>query len=287
MTEPTSVADATATSSDGEGPVRPWTVRLRVRGDDRAAILTREVLLVLGLTLGLAAINALIVIGARLTAPVPLNEQVTAMNTSPAPGRPLLALIIKLKDIVFDFLVPALLAVFLLNRDRDWAPATPRVGPRLGLDGARWRFDLATGVGLAAVIGVPGLALYLVARELGVNTTVAAANLSEWWAGPVLVLIAAGNGLLEEVVVVGYLITRLRQTGWGVAAAVTFSAVLRGTYHIYQGFGAFVGNAIMGVIFAVFFLRTRRLWPLILAHTLLDVVAFLGYTLLHDRVSWL
>jgi membrane protease YdiL (CAAX protease family) len=161
------------------------------------------------------------------------------------------------------------------------------VGGLLGLDRQRWRFDLASGFVLTLVIGVPGLGLYLLARELGFNTIVSAANLTEWWAGPVLVLLAAANGVIEEVVVVGYLITRLRQTGWGVAAAVTFSALLRGTYHLYQGFGGFVGNAVMGVIFALFFLRTRRLWPLILAHTLLDVVAFLGYTLLRDRLPWL
>jgi membrane protease YdiL (CAAX protease family) len=184
-------------------------------------------------------------------------------------------------------IVPALLAVYLLNRDRDWSPAAPRTGALLGLDRHRWRFDTLTGLGLTLSIGVPGLALYFGARELGINTTVAAANLTEWWAGPVLVLIAAGNGLLEEVVVVGYLITRLRQTGWGVAAAVTFSSLLRGTYHLYQGFGAFLGNVIMGVVFSLFFVGTRRLWPLVLAHTLLDVVAYLGYTLLRDRVGWL
>ncbi|MBX6749745.1 MAG: CPBP family intramembrane metalloprotease [Micromonosporaceae bacterium] len=224
---------------------------------------------------------------AKLTAPEPLSQQVTAMNTSPSPGRPLLALFIELRSITFGYVVPALLAVYLLNRDRDWAPSTPRVGQRLGLNFSRWGFDWLSGLGLTALIGVPGLALYLAARELGINTTVAAANLTEWWAGPVLVLIAFGNGLLEEVVVVGYLITRLRQTGWGVAAAVAFSSLLRGTYHLYQGFGAFAGNVVMGVIFAVFFVRTKRLWPLILAHTLLDVVAFLGYTLLRDHVSWL
>ena len=76
---------------------------------------------------------------------------------------------------------------------------------------------------------------------------------------------------LEEVIVVGYLVTRLRQTGWGIAATVAFSSLLRGSYHLYQGFGGFLGNAIMGVVFALFFLRFRRLWPLIIAHTLLDV----------------
>lgn len=260
---------------------------LRLRGEDRAAILTREILLVLGLTLGYSAVVAVMSIIAKLTAATPLNEQVTAMNTSPTPDRPLLALFLELRGILFGYVVPSLLAIFLLNRDRDWSPSSLRAGPRLGLDSSRWRFDALWGFGLAALIGIPGLGLYLLAREAGLNTTVSPANLTEWWAAPVLVLIAAGNGLIEEVVVVGYLITRLRQTGWGVAAAVAFSSVLRGTYHLYQGFGGFVGNAVMGVIFALFFLRTRRLWPLILAHTLLDIVAFLGYTLLRDHLSWL
>jgi membrane protease YdiL (CAAX protease family) len=75
--------------------------------------------------------------------------------------------------------------------------------------------------------------------------------------------------------------------GWQPRTVVAASAVLRGSYHLYQGFGAFLGNAIMGVVFALFFMRTRRVMPLIIAHTLLDVTAFVGYTLLHDHVSWL
>jgi membrane protease YdiL (CAAX protease family) len=242
-------------------------------------VLSREVLLVLGLSLGMSAIYSVVSLIAKLTAAQALNEQTTALNRSPAPGRPLLSLVLELLGILLA-IMPALLALHLLNR-------TSSAGTLLGLDRRRWRFDLLSGFSLALVIGVPGLLLYLAARALGINTIVAAANLTEWWAGPALVLAAFANGLLEEVVVVGYLLTRLRETGWGVAAAVTFSAVLRGTYHLYQGFGAFVGNAIMGVVFALFFLRTRRLWPLILAHTLLDIVAFLGYTLLRDHVSWL
>jgi len=126
------------------------------------------------------------------------------------------------------------------------------------------------------------------ARELGINTTVAAANLPDvCWAVPVLILAAVANGVLEEVVIVGYLLTRLRDLGWRTWHAVAASALLRGSYHLYQGFGAFVGNAVMGAVFALFFLRTRRVVPLIIAHTVLDVVAYLGYTLLRDRVSFL
>jgi hypothetical protein len=158
----------------------------------------------------------------------PLKQQTTTMNTSPAPDRPLWGLALELRWIVFGYLVPSLLALYLLNRDREWSPSIGTVGTRLGLDRSRWRFDVVAGFGLAAVIGLPGLGLYLAAREIGINTSVSAANLSEWWAIPVLVLLAFGNGLIEEVVVVGYLVTRLRQTGWGVAAAVTASSPLPG-----------------------------------------------------------
>jgi membrane protease YdiL (CAAX protease family) len=68
---------------------------------------------------------------------------------------------------------------------------------------------------------------------------------------------------------------------------VVGSALLRGSYHLYQGFGGFLGNAVMGVIFALFFLRFRRLAPLIIAHATIDTVSFVGYAVLHGHVSWL
>jgi membrane protease YdiL (CAAX protease family) len=186
---------------------------------------------------------------------------------------------------IFFSIVPALLAVHLMNRDpggaRGLLGLVWPVPSRLGL-------DLAFGAGLAALIGIPGLGLYLAARELGINTIVAPANLPPvWWAVPVLILAAAQNAVLEEIVVVGYLVTRLREIGFRTWQAVATSAVLRGSYHLYQGLGAFVGNAIMGAIFGVFFARTRRVLPLVVAHTILDVVAYLGYAALKGRVGFL
>ena len=64
-------------------------------------------------------------------------------------------------------------------------------------------------------------------------------------------------------------------------------AVLRGAYHLYQGLGGFVGNVVMGLVFGRVWQRTNRLWALVGAHTLIDVVAFLGYALLAGVVSWL
>ena len=240
-----------------------------------------EVLLILGVSLGASAVFALLDLVRSLTAAKPLNQQTQTLVQSAAPGRPWLDLAFQLANIAFG-LVPALLAVHLLHRDHD-GPAVA-----LGLSPRRPRFDLAAAAALAALIGIPGLALYVAARRAGFNVTVVPAALPHvWWSVPVLVLAAAQNAILEEVVVVGYLLTRLRQLGWQTAAIVASSALLRGSYHLYQGFGGFVGNFVMGLIFGRVWQKTNRLWPLVVAHTILDVVSFVGYAVLKGHVSWL
>jgi uncharacterized protein len=261
------------------------TVLEETRSELARPVLRNEVLLVLGVSLGASAAYSIVNLIEKLTRPLPLSSQTTALNTSVTPGRPWLDLTYQLMGVFFN-VVPALLAVHLLRRDH------PGALGQLGLDpsraGRRPWFDLGAGAVLAAVIGIPGLALYVAAKAIGINTAVAAANLPHvWWAAPVLVLAAAGNAVVEEVVVVGYLLTRLRDLGMRTWHAVAASALLRGSYHLYQGVGGFLGNAIMGVVFALFYLRTRRLLPLIIAHTLLDVVAYLGYTLWGDKIPFL
>jgi membrane protease YdiL (CAAX protease family) len=158
----------------------------------------------------------------------------------------------------------------------------------IGLGRIRWRSDGLPGLGLAALIGIPGLLLYVAARHLGLNAVVEPSGLhNSWWRIPVLVLAAFANGFAEEVVVVGYLITRLRQLGFSERRAVLASSVLRGIYHLYQGIGAGVGNLIMGVVFGYAWCRTGRLWPLVIAHGIIDTVAFVGYVLLSGRLAWL
>ena len=163
------------------------------------------------------------------------------------------------------------------------------IGPAaIGLGRLRWRPDILGGIGLAALIGIPGLLFYLGARALGMNAEVEPAALSSsWWRIPVLVLAAFANGFAEEVVVVGYLITRLRQLGMTPSQAVLTSSVLRGIYHLYQGFGAGLGNVVMGLVFGYAWCRTGRLWPLVFAHGIINTVAFVGYVLLAGHLGWL
>lgn len=86
-----------------------------------------------------------------------------------------------------------------------------------------------------------------------------------------LLLSAARAAVQEEFVVLGYLFARLRQLGWGPWAIVLATSVLRASYHLYQGPGAFVGNLAMGLLFGLLFLRTGRLLPFLeVAHFMID-----------------
>jgi len=253
---------------------------------DPAALLDRsriglEVLLVLGLSLGQSAVYSVLRIIERLTREVPLSAQTSTLNASTTPDRPWLDLAYQLVNLVFA-LVPVLLALYLLNLTN--RPA----GRAIGFDLRRPGWDVGTGTLLAAGIGIPGLGLYLGARALGLNTDVQASGLTgAWWTVPVLVLAALQNAVLEEVIMIGFLLTRFRQLGWRLWVVVAVSAGVRGSYHLYQGFGGFVGNLVMGLVFGLVYLRWKRVAPLVVAHTLLDVVAFVGYALVAPHVSWL
>ncbi|HEY5821606.1 MAG TPA: CPBP family intramembrane glutamic endopeptidase [Propionibacteriaceae bacterium] len=240
-----------------------------------------EVIIVLAISLGQSGIYSILRIIERLTRNVPLSQQTSTLNASATPDRPWLDLSYQLVNIAFA-LVPVLLVLYLLNLTNRPAAAT------IGFTLRRPRFDLVFGVIIAAGIGIPGLGLYLGARALGLNTEVQASGLSDnWWTIPVLVLSAAQNSVLEEVIMIGFLFTRFTQLGWRWPVIILVSATIRGSYHLYQGFGGFVGNLIMGVIFGLIYLRWKRVAPLVVAHTLLDVAAFVGYALVAPHVSWL
>lgn len=234
-----------------------------------------EVWIVLGLSLGQSAVYSLVRIIARLTEERPLGDQTAALNPSVSP-RPWLDLTYQLLGIGFA-LVPVVLALYLLSA------GGRRATGRIGFDFARPGRDLAVGVGLAALIGVPGLLFYLAGRALGITVSINPAALNDvWWAVPVLLLSAVKNAVLEEVIAVGYLLERLEERGWSWRARTVASATLRGAYHLYQGIGPFVGNLVMGLVFNEYYRRARRTMPLVVAHTLLDVVAFVGYWLLPE-----
>jgi len=261
-----------ASSSPPSGPAAPAPPDRRLQ--------IWEIVAVLAVSLGASGLYALVNLIGSLTAKQSLSSQTAVLNGSMAPGRPLLDLSLHLLNIILS-LAPVLLVFYLLARAGEGPSA-------IGVDTRQPGRDLARGAALAAVIGGSGLGLYLIAYHVGVELNVVAEDLPDvWWRIPVLLLSAFQNAAVEEVVVLGYLLSRLDKLGVRPRWAIAISAVIRGSYHLYQGVGGFVGNAVMGVVFGVLFRRWGRVMPMFIAHFLIDAVAFVGYAILAGHVSWL
>ena len=237
------------------------------------------ILLVLGLSLGRSGVYAVMDLLESLTSGVALADQTVTLNATASP-RPMFDLTIQLLRIGFALVIVGLVW-YLLRRSGE----SMRV---IGVDGLQPRRDLWRGVGLAALVGGTGIIWYLGAYAMGINLNVAAQGLpDQWWRVPVLVLGAMENAIVEEVVVLGFVLHRLRQMEWAWGPAIWVSALIRGSYRLYQGIGGFVGNVVMGLLFGWLVKRWGRVMPMIVAHALSDTVAFIGYAALAGRVSWL
>lgn len=227
--------------------------------------LTEEILVVLSLSLLAAATFAI-----RDLFREPVRRTVTRAVQTQAP-----LLIDQLLPVLFA-LPPVWLVFHLVRRSGEGAGS-------IGLGWDRPGRDVGRGLVLAAIVGSAGVALYVWAVRMNFNRfIIPTPPIGFWWTYPVLVLNALENALIEEVIVLGYLITRLQQIGWAGPVAVVASSVLRGSYHLYQGWGGFAGNLVMGLFFGWLFLRWRRAWPMVWAHTALDVGAGVLYILFLD-----
>ncbi|MBP2437747.1 CPBP family intramembrane glutamic endopeptidase [Microbacterium amylolyticum] len=231
-----------------------------------------EVGIVLALSIGQSALYSVLSLIRSLTREAPLAEQTTALNPVRADAA-IWDAIYRTFNVFFDLCLVALV-IYLL-----WEPGRNAL-LRIGLDFRRFGRDTAIAIALLSAIGIPGLGLYAGSRLMGLTLEVQASDVdAAWWTIPLLMLSAARAGLLEEVILNGYLITRLRQLAWSPWQILLAVALLRGAYHLYQGPAMAIGNVVMGLAFGWLFLRTGRVMPLVVAHTLLDVVAFVGYPL--------
>ena len=213
-----------------------------------------EILLVLGVSLGQSAVYSILSIIEKLTRNVAaqpadhLDERIG--RPRPAVARPVLP------DGRHRLPAGAGAAGAL-------SAAAHRDRRRIGFDLRRLRRRPGLGIRRwPPASASPGLAFYFAARALGLNTNVAAGE-----PRPELVDGSrAGRPRRHERRPgrgrdVGFWFVRTRQLGWPlVGGGAEFSAVVRGSYHLYQGFGGFVGNLVMGLVFGIAYLRipTRR-----------------------------
>jgi hypothetical protein len=266
-----------------------------------------QLALVALLSLGKSAVYAVVDLADTLSRG-PLADAQAQLNTSVS-SRPWFDLLYQLLGIGFT-LVPVVLALYFMSLDRLPGHGSPQPGTlravcaRIGFDAHRPGGDLARGVLLFIVIGVGTLGVYFLGRSLGVTAEIQTNNLgANWWTVPVLILAAVKNGVLEEVLLLGFCVDRLRRMGTGPWTVILALAVFRASYHLYQGIGPFVGNVAMGVIFGWLYLRKLRavevaggfnaavgaagaplgvptgwgrVMPFVVAHTLIDAAGFLA-----------
>ncbi len=237
-----------------------------------------EVGIVLALSLGRSAVYAVLQLAERLSI-APLSEQSATVQRSRSRAE-FFDFSYQLLDSLFA-LTPVALVIYLVflgagNPFRSW-----------GLDFRRPGKDWVLGTGLFAVLGLGTLAVYFAGRSLGLTVQIIPADVAEyWWSTPVLLFAALRHSLLEEIIMVAYLFDRARRI-WpqlngataGLWILILASAALRAAYHLYQGFGPGFGNLVMGVIFGWLYLKYGRVMPLVIAHFLLDAVAFLAFPL--------
>lgn len=229
-----------------------------------------EIAIVLALSLGQSAVYSIVAIINRTTLDTPLSEQTTTI-IPPLSDREAFDLAYQILRIVFD-LAPVVLVCFIL-----WSATRPHLG-RLGIDGTRPLRDPLQGLGLALLIAVPGIAAYLGGRALEIGVPVQPVGLDAyWWTVPVALVNALRAGIQEEVIVLGYLFARLGDLAWHRWTIILAAALLRGTYHLYQGVGAFVANFAMGVLFGWLYSRGHRVLPFVAAHFAIDAVVFVGH----------
>lgn len=232
-----------------------------------------EVGLVLALSLGRSAVYSVVALAERLTRG-PLGEQQATLHGSESP-LPVFDVIYQVLDNVFA-LLPVALVLYLMYLHGE------NPFRRFGFDLRRPVVDALSGAGLFVLISAGTVVVYGLGRAAGITAELIPADLGEgWWNVPVLVLTAARHAMLEEVILIAYVFDRFRrmfprQSVWVVIIA---ASVLRGCYHLYQGIGPGIGNLLMGLVFGWCYARYGRVMPLVIAHFLLDAVAFFAFPL--------
>ena len=85
---------------------------------------------------------------------------------------------------------------------------------------------------------------------------------------PILIVLTLINPLYDELFAVAYNLRALE--GSGAAFAITFSAMVRFICHLDQGPISAVTILPLGLIFGFVYWRWRVLWPLVVAHGMMD-----------------
>lgn len=166
-------------------------------------------------------------------------------------------------------IIPLMLVGYILYKN----------GRRFRDIGLRWAFrDIGTGVAVLLVslltVIVALVPLFLFYRHF-YGTFPAHHKASEFfghftfWALPYFLI----GPFFEELIVRAYLMTEIRELTGSAAFSVLVSVALQGSYHLYYGWWGALAVSLMFLVYALYYSRWRRAWPVIIAHELFDIFA--------------
>ena len=167
--------------------------------------------------------------------------------------------------LITELTVIALLGYFLRLRGWTMSHFGPPAQP----------LDLLRGLALAMAL----IAVFYLLQGLALSNGAALkpVQVSSGVGWGTILAVSAVNGFYEEIFVCGYVLVVLRER-WGLWPAIHVSTAIRVGYHLYQGSAGVLGIVPMGLICAGWYARTGRIWPVVLAHVLLDVIALAART---------
>lgn len=173
--------------------------------------------------------------------------------------------------IVYELVVLSILGWFL--HQRGWNLRRVGLNPNIR--------ETFVGIGLAAAFYfisiVVWIAITSMKPELGRTIAAMQAKLvAPDLAMSSIVAVSLLNPVYEELFVCGYVISALKDSR-GIWFAINTSVAIRLVYHFYQGMPAIIGVLPIGLIFSYWYVKTGRLWPVIVAHAVFDFIALLPY----------
>jgi hypothetical protein len=178
------------------------------------------------------------------------------------PNEPVLSAAFAMAVIASE-LSAAAMVLYLLVRSGEGITA-------IGLGGHRLRLDLALVMPVWLLVQlIPQGVGASVVRSLSLPTF----HVSSVGSPDYLLIALLGAlvaGVLEEIVVLGYLVRRLEQRGWSVPWIVTVAVAIRVSYHLYYGPGV-IPIVFWATASVLLYLRIRRLLPFIICHVAWDV----------------
>jgi membrane protease YdiL (CAAX protease family) len=150
------------------------------------------------------------------------------------------------------------------------------------LSGMRFSFtikDVLFGIGLFVLIYIDNILMYYLLTALSIkavppqNTDFLKGGINLFY-----VLFLLINPVFEEMIVRAFTITEVEFLAGKTYIAVIVSTPLQTSYHLYQGtYSALVILSIF-FIFSLFYIKFRRIMPVIIAHALFDIIAMVQYS---------